>query len=620
MPATAAPSNWTLIRRLLALSWDHRAGCFKVLFLQLLLLCGNLGSLTFTGLAIDFIAHRVDPSRPAPRWPLALAPPTVWPPMATVAALAGAVLVFALSRAWVDFTYQIALARLVQGDIVVGLRARVYDKLQRLSFRFFDRHASGSIINRVTGDVQSVRMFVDQVLIQIMILLLQLGIALVYMLRVHVYLTLACLLTTPLIWLGGTWFSRVVQPGYTRNRELVDALTGTLSESVQGVQVIKGFARQDDQIRLFAEGNGRVRDQQRWIFWRLCAFVSSLGFLSQANLIVLLAYGGTLVVHGRLPLGAGLIVFAGLLGQFSNQVFKVADIANSVQQSLTGARRVFEVLDTPVEIKSPSSARAVKLGRARGEVRFENVDFDYHGESPGVLRDVSFRIEPGCRVAILGPTGAGKTALLSLIPRFYDPLGGTVRIDGHDARDLDLDSLRRNVGLVFQESFLFSNTVAANIAFGQPDATPAQIERAARLASAHDFIGALPRGYQTVLGESAADLSGGQRQRLAIARALLLEPPILLLDDPTAAIDPGTEHEILSALDGAMAGRTTFLVAHRVSTLRRADLVLVLDKGRVVEIGTPDELLSRAGGQYRRVSDLQVADEMSRDLLAAGVV
>ena len=225
-------------------------------------------------------------------------------------------------------------------------------------------------------------------------------------------------------------------------------------------------------------------------------------------------------------------------------------------------------------------------------------------------------IEPGCCVAILGATGAGKSALLGLIPRFYDPTIGCVRIDNHDLRTLDLDDLRRNIGLVFQESFLFSNTIAANIAFGHPAATPPQIEHAARLASAHDFIMALPAGYQSVLGEGASNLSGGQRQRLAIARALLLEPSILLLDDPTAAIDPGTEQEILGALDGAMAGRTTFLVAHRVSTLERADLVMVLKDGQVAELGPPGDLLARGDGHYRMVADLQVADAASRAALA----
>ncbi len=615
VPSPAADlSNAALVRRLLGVAWTYRRGCLKVLFFQLLLLASNLGGLGLAGIGIDFIAHRVDPTRPSPHWPWGLVPPATWSPMTVVTVLAGGVLAVALLRALLDFNYQLALARLVQGEIVVDLRAAVYDKLQRLSFRFFDDHASGSIINRVTGDVQSLRSFVDLVLIQVFILVLQFGLAFAYMAALHLPLTLACLLTTPLLGVGAAWFSRVVRPAYVRNRELVDKLIGVLSENVQGAPVVKGFAREREEIEKFAAANREVRDQQRWIFWRLSTFIPSLGFLSQVNLIVLLAYGGALVIRGELSLGSGLVVFAGLLQQFSNQVLKISDIANNVQTSLTGARRVFEVLDTPVEITNAEPGCLVRLPRVKGEVCFENVHFDYVSEH-SVLRGVDFKVAPGICVAILGPTGSGKSALLSLIPRFYDPSEGRVLIDGHDARCIELDDLRRNIGLVFQESFLFSNTVAANIAFGQPGATLAQIERAAKLAQAHDFITGLPDGYETVLGEGASDLSGGQRQRLAIARALLLEPAILLLDDPTAAVDPGTEHEILSALDGAMAGRTTFLVAHRVSTLRRADFVMVLDHGRIVEFGPPEELLRQPQGHYRRVAELQVADAESRRLL-----
>ncbi len=607
-------SNAALIRRLLGVAWTYRRGCLKVLLLQLLLLSSNVGGLGLAGVGIDFIAHRVDASRPAPHWPLGFVPPAVWAPMAVVALLAAGVFAVALLRAWADFYYQLSLARLVQGEIVVDLRAAVYDKLQRLSFRFFDDHASGSIINRVTGDVQSLRSFVDLVLIQVFILVLQFVLAFAYMAALHLPLTFACLLTTPLLGLGAAWFSHVVRPAYVRNRELVDKLIGVLSENVQGAQVVRGFAREHEEIEKFAAVNNTVRDQQRWIFWRLSSFIPGLGLLSQVNLIVLLGYGGALVIRGGLPLGSGLVVFAGLLQQFSNQVIKISDIANSVQTSLTGARRVFEVLDTPVEITNAEAGCLVRLPRARGEVCFENVHFDYVN-AHSVLRGVNFKVAPGTCVAILGPTGSGKSALLSLIPRFYDPGEGRVLIDGHDARCIELDDLRRNIGLVFQESFLFSNTIAANIAFGQPTATLAQIERAAVLAQAHDFITHLPDGYQTVLGEGASNLSGGQRQRLAIARALLLEPAILLLDDPTAAVDPGTEHEILSALDGAMAGRTTFLVAHRISTLRRANLVMVLDEGRIVEFGPPGELLRNPRGHYRRVAELQVADAESLRLL-----
>ncbi|MFM7158908.1 MAG: ABC transporter ATP-binding protein, partial [Planctomycetaceae bacterium] len=270
----------------------------------------------------------------------------------------------------------------------------------------------------------------------------------------------------------------------------------------------------------------------------------------------------------------------------------LTNITNSVQQSLSAARRVFEVLDAPVEIASP--AQPLPITRLKGAVEFDAVSFHYQPDA-AVLAELSFRVQPGQRVALLGQTGAGKTTLLALIPRFYDPTAGRILIDGHDLREFDVAALRRQVGLVFQETFLFSNTIAANIAFGRPDVSREDIERAARIACAHEFIEQLPQGYDTPLGEWGFNLSGGQRQRLAIARAVLLDPRILLLDDPAAAIDPETEQEILEALDRAMEGRTTFIVAHRLSTLRRADWVLVLDRGKLVQAGSPADLLQQPG-------------------------
>ncbi len=309
-----------------------------------------------------------------------------------------------------------------------------------------------------------------------------------------------------------------------------------------------------------------------------------------------------------------LVVFSGLLQQFSSQIGNIAQIANAVQASLTGAQRVFEVLDTPLEIASPPQPR--KLERAKGRVAFESVSFGYGPDDrEGTIRDITFTVEPGQTVAILGATGAGKSTLLSLIPRFYDPTAGRVTLDGIDLRDFDLDSVRRNIGLVFQESFLFSNTVSENIAFGHPDATQEQIERAANIAAAHDFITEdLAHGYNTLLTEGGENLSGGQRQRIAIARALLLDPPIMLMDDPTAAIDPDTEQEILDAMARAMSGRTTFVVAHRLSTLRRADVIVVLEKGRLVEMGSHEELMA-GRGHYLKAAKLQSADDESRRLL-----
>ena len=526
-----------------------------------------------------------------------------WSPWARIAFVAGLVAGFASIRAVIDGISRHQTNYLVQGQIVVQMRADIYAKLQQLSFRFYDANASSSIINRVTGDVQSVRMFVDQVLIQSLTMAVSLAAYATYMLSIHVPLTVACLATTPLLWVASSRFSHIVQPGYRKNRDLTDDMIQRLAENIRGIAVIKAFAREEDEIRKFRATNDVLRAQKQHVFRVVSFFMPVIGLLSQANLVVLLGYGGYLVIQGRIPLGVGLITFTGMLQQFSAQIANIAAVANSMQESLTGARRVFEVLDAPIEIVNAPDP--MWLPRVWGRVTFEHIWFD-PGTEP-ILKDISFEVHPGQCVAVVGPTGCGKTALLSLIPRFYDPSRGRLLIDGVDIRSLELSAARRNVGLVFQESFLFSTTVAANIAFGVPGATREQIEKAARIASAHDFILDLPKGYETILGEGGSGLSGGQRQRLAIARALLLDPAILLLDDPTAAIDAETEHEIVEAMQSAMKGRTTFIVAHRLSTLRNADLVVVLDHGRIVQMGTHEDLLRR-DGYYAAAARLQTWD------------
>jgi len=602
MPSPALP-NSVLIRRLFGLAWAYRLHCLRVLFLQLVLLSIGIAGLSFTGLGIDYIRSQVE-GVPFVQTLFGFAPPAAWPPFRVLGSLAGAIFLFAATRAVLNYAYNVSINKLVQQKLVTDLRAEVYDKLQRLSFRFFDANNTGSIITRVTGDVQAVRMFVDQVLMQSVIMVISLTVYVAYMAHLHAGLTLACLATTPILALLSTWFSKKIQPEYRYNRTLFERMVQCLSESIQGIAVTKGFGREEEDRARFAAATRAVYDQQHGIFWKVSLFAPSIGVLTRINMLVLLGYGGWLVIDGQLPLGTGLIVFAGLLEQFSGQVNSVATLVNSVQQSLIGARRVFEILDAPLEVQSAPDA--VRCARLRGAVRFEGVTFSFTDGVP-VLRDIDLAVEPGQCVAILGATGAGKSVLMSLIPRFYDPVAGRLLLDGLDARDLHLDDLRRNIGLVFQESFLFSNTIAANIAFGHPDATREQIEKAAKIAAAHDFIMALPQGYDTILGESGSGLSGGQRQRLAIARAVLLEPAILLLDDPTAAIDSETEHEIFEALDRAIAGRTTFIVAHRLSTLRRADFIIVMEKGCIVQRGTHAELL-RQPGAYSRVAQLQLVD------------
>lgn len=568
----------------------------------LLLLMGLLG-LQLLGVVIDVIRHALDPSQKPPAYPFGWMPPAGWAPLKIVTALSLTIIAQAVLRALVTYTYNLTTARLTQGEIVPDLRDQLYARLQRLSFPFFDRHGSSSIFNRVTGDVQNTRLFVDGVLLQGINMILTLGAYGIFMWRICPPLTVACLGVAIPLWWVTHFYSGRLRPAYLRNREINDQMVQLFTESIRGMQTIKGFAAEPQQRMRFEETNDMVSSQQRRIFSDLSVFTPVTQLLSQLSLVILFSYGGWLYVKGQIPLGGGLVVFAGLLQQFNAQVANISTIANSVQQSLAAARRVFEVLDTPLGVESKPGA--IMPARLTGRVVFDNVTFGYDDEP--VLCEVSFEAQPGQVIGIFGMTGAGKSTLLSLIPRFYDPQQGRILIDGQDVREMDLDGFRRQIGFVYQESFLFSNTVSANIAFGQPHATQEQVEEAARIASAHDFIMELPQGYATVLGESGVDLSGGQRQRLALARALLLQPPLLILDDPTASVDSKTEHEIASALRAAMAGRTAFVVSSRLSLLQRADLILVLENGRLIQSGRHDDLVHQPG-PYHQTALLQLMD------------
>ncbi len=366
-------SSWRLIYRMLALAWQFKWSALRIIALQAILLAMALSGLGLTGLGIDVIRHNLLPdTTTSPSWPFGLAPPDTWSQVSVVAIIAASVFGIAAIRFVFDRLSTIWKMALIQ-DIVIHLRTLVYDKLQCLSFRFFDANASGSIINRVTGDVQAVRMFVDGVMIEVLMMLLSLAFFLVFMLKIHVWLTFWCLATTPLLWVLTAVFSRIVRPAYYISRELFDKTVLVLAENVQGVHVVKGFALQKNEIRKFEQANNEFSSQQRWIFMRVSIFTPLISFIPQINLMVLLVYGGWLVIEGRIELGTGLVVFAGLLQQFSSQVGNIATIANSMQRSLTGAERVFEVLDQPLEIHSPQDA--VPLKQARGDVAFENVSF-----------------------------------------------------------------------------------------------------------------------------------------------------------------------------------------------------------------------------------------------------
>ena len=404
-----------LLKRLLKMTWRYRTGCILPLFIQLTLLTLGLLGLGFMGLGLDLIRHAVDSKIPRPQFPLGLNPPSDWSTLHQVLLVGVIIISFSLFRGLLNLTNTIAISRLIQGRLVVDLRAAVYDKLQRLSFRFYDSHETGSIINRVTGDVQTFSGFVSGIVLQIIMLTLSLSVYLIYMLRISPRLTFFCLLSTPLLWYGSLVFSRTMKAAHLKNRELYDRLILVLSENLQGIHVVKGFGLQHQQNDKFKAANIEFKKQQRWIFWRASTFGPSITFLTQINQIILLAVGGTMVIRGEMQLGGGLLVFMSLLGQVSNQVAGIANLANSVPQSLVAARRVYEVLDAPIEIQSPLNAKP--LSHARGKLEFRNVSFEFSPGKP-VLKDISFVVEPGQSLAILGPTGAGKSILLSLICRF----------------------------------------------------------------------------------------------------------------------------------------------------------------------------------------------------------
>ncbi len=524
--------------------------------------------------------------------------------------LAVAVVVAGILRLGLTMVRRVVAGR-VSLAVEFDLRERFYAHLQRLELGFFDSQQTGQLMSRATVDLQSIRFFLGYGLIFITQNLLTITLAGAVMFAIEPWLALLALAPAPLVVYTASRYNRLSRPAVQEVQQRLAELTAEAEESVSGVRIVKAFAREEHQLRRFRHAVGRVFDQSIYST-RLQAFFSPLlGLLPQLGIALALLIGGRQVIAGDLSLG-DFTAFYTYLAMLAAPMRMLGMAMGMAQRAIASGNRLFEILDREPQIESPAGAPPLPPGGGRVELR--GVTLRYDGAGPA-LSEVDLAVDPGRTVALVGPSGSGKTSLAALIGRLYDPSEGAVLIDGADVRGVDLASLRSQVAFVGDESFLFSASVAENIAYAEPAADREAIEAAARRAQADGFIRELPDGYETPVGQRGWTLSGGQRQRIAIARALLADPRVLILDDATSSVDARTEAAIKAGLREAMAGRTTFIVAHRLSTISLADEVVVMDAGRIVDRGSHEELLEGCGF-YREIAEHGLADSvfLQRDL------
>lgn len=488
--------------------------------------------------------------------------------------------------------------------VIIDIRLAVYRQLQRLSLSFYEKRKTGTIMSYVTNDVGALQ----GALIDNVIELLTEGFVLLGSIIAMVYLdwklTLFTFSTFPLVLIVIDYFGKKIRSSGSLIQERTADITSILQESISSARIIKSFVREDYEIKRFDRENvlnfkASIKNSQQ-----MAALTPTIEFVAALGVTAIIWYGGREVISGVLTPGS-LIAFLVYAVNISNPIKRLSRVYGNIQRALAAAQRVFDILDLQPEIQEIADAKP--LPYIKGDVRFENVSFSYNPNEP-VLTELSFANKAGQMVAIVGPSGAGKSTIANLLPRFYDITAGKIFIDDLDIKSVTLDSLREQIGIVPQETMLFNGTVYDNIRYGNLQATREEIEQAARDANAEKFILQLPAGYETMLGDRGVNLSGGQRQRIAIARAILKNPRILILDEATSALDTESEHVVQEALDRLMVGRTSFVIAHRLTTIQRADMILVLDKGKLVETGTHEQLLDK-GGLYARLHQVQFAEK-----------
>ena len=519
----------------------------------------------------------------------------IWASLAIIAAAVG--------RGLTQFG-QTYLGESLGQKVSYDIRNDVYDHIQRMSYAFHDQMETGQIMSRTTQDVENIRMFFAQALFRMVYIAVLVVVSLLFMFTKSPLLAAVSMVTMPIVVWRSVVFQTRVRPIWTAIQQSLAVVTQTADEALSGIRVVKAFSREDYESAKFRTAVQAQADLNLTQAQHMASNQPLLWSLGMAQVGLTTGVGALLIARGELR-PSELLAFTLWLNTLQLPLRSIGMLVNATARCVSSAERVFEMMDTQSEVQDAPDA--VELVQPRGHVRFDGVSFAY-GHGAPVLSDVDIDAQPGQVIALLGPAGSGKSTLVNMLPRFYDVTGGAITLDDQDIRGVTVESLRRNIGIVQQDVFLFIGTIRDNIAYGRPEATQEEIERAAKAARIHDFIVSLPAGYDEWVGERGVTLSGGQKQRIAIARTLLLDPRILIFDDSTASVDSQTEYLILQALNELMQGRTTFVIAQRLRTVMRADQILVLDRGRVVQRGTHAELLAQ-DGLYRQIFDLELKDQ-----------
>lgn len=507
-------------------------------------------------------------------------------------AIVGMVYIGTLGLMWALNYFQVLITAAIGQASLRQLRNDMFAKLQRLSLSYFSRHPLGAVMSRITNDVDVISEFVTLGVTSLVGDVVMLVIIVGMMFGLDWRLALVSLAVMPLMWLASRVFSKWARNAFRQVRSTVGDVYGNLQESIDGVRTAQSFVREDRNAAAFERTNRQNVDASVRAGAIVSAFIPVVDTISALATALVIVVGGMFVINGEMGIGT-LVAFIALIARFFTPIQQLTRFYNQLQSTMAAGEKIFELIDEPLDVEDRSDAQA--LPQIQGRVEFDNVTFGYNGTN--VLHDISFDVEPGQRVALVGPTGAGKTTTVNLLARFYEAGRGEIRIDGVPLDSVTQDSLRGQMGIVPQDSYLFSGTIRENIAFARPYATDEQVVEAAEAVGAHDFIQRMPEGYDTDVRERGARLSVGQRQLICFARALLADPRLLILDEATSSVDAHTEQIIQRGLDRLMAGRTSFVIAHRLATVRGADLILVFQDGQIVERGGHDELLE-AGGLY----------------------